>query len=127
MYHWPLRASTPLQSILWPIIDPILVTFEQIFKFRDLNLVTFYFFLIDHVLDWMKNTSLFIYNTKHSGTFANRKYEELFYPKEAENVRPHLSLLEHFADIQVPLFRTKSSLRQILYLLTKNRPFKKRG
>ena len=28
----------------------------------------------------MKNTSLFTYS-KHSGTFANRKYEELSYPK----------------------------------------------
>ena len=25
---------------------------------------------------------------KHSGTFANRKYEELAYPKKSENVRP---------------------------------------
>ena len=28
---------------------------------------------------------------KHSGTFANRKYEELSYPQKAENVRPHSS------------------------------------
>ena len=35
---------TPLQSILWPIIDPILVTFGQICKFCDPNLVTFYFY-----------------------------------------------------------------------------------
>ena len=28
---------------------------------------------------------------KHSGTFANRKYEELSYPKESENARPHSS------------------------------------
>ena len=28
---------------------------------------------------------------KHSGTFANRKYEELSYPKKSENVRPHYS------------------------------------
>ena len=33
---------TPLLSILWPIIDPILVTDGQIFDFRDPNLVTFY-------------------------------------------------------------------------------------
>ena len=25
---------------------------------------------------------------KHSGTFANRKYEELSYPKKSENVWP---------------------------------------
>ena len=28
---------------------------------------------------------------KHSGTFANYKYEELFYPKNSENVRHHYS------------------------------------
>ena len=28
---------------------------------------------------------------KHSGTFANGKYEELSYPKKEENVRPHSS------------------------------------
>ena len=29
---------------------------------------------------------------KHSGTFANRKYEELSNPQKSENVRPHYSL-----------------------------------
>ena len=28
---------------------------------------------------------------KHSGTFANRKHEELSYPQKSENVRPHSS------------------------------------
>ena len=28
---------------------------------------------------------------KHSGTFANPKYEELSYPQKCENVRPHSS------------------------------------
>ena len=28
---------------------------------------------------------------KHSGTFANRKYEELSYPQKSKNVRPHSS------------------------------------
>ena len=28
---------------------------------------------------------------KHSGTFANRKYEELSNPQNLENVRPHYS------------------------------------
>ena len=31
------------------------------------------------------------YAYKHSNTFANRKYEELSYPKKSENVRPHYS------------------------------------
>ena len=28
---------------------------------------------------------------KHSGTFANGKYEELSHPQKSENVRPHSS------------------------------------
>ena len=34
---------------------------------------------------------------KHSGTFANRKYEELSYPKKAENVRTHSKKLSENA------------------------------
>ena len=33
----PLRAPTPLSSYLWPIIDPILVTFGEVCNFRDTN------------------------------------------------------------------------------------------
>ena len=32
--------------------------------------------------------TIFSSQYKHSGTFANRKYEELSYPKKSENVRP---------------------------------------
>ena len=53
----------PLKSILWPIIDPILVTFGQIGNFCYPNLVTFYFNELTHCLDWMKNTSLSFYST----------------------------------------------------------------
>ena len=42
MCRWPLRSPPQLWSILWPIIDPILVTVGQIRNFRILNLVTFY-------------------------------------------------------------------------------------
>ena len=38
----------------------------------------------------MKNTTFHL-QYKHFGTFANRKYEELSYPKKSENVRPHYS------------------------------------
>ena len=66
-------------------MDPISVTFGQICNFRDPNLaVTFYFRL---------NEEHFTFNLqyKHSGTFANRKYEELPYSKNKKNVRPHSS------------------------------------
>ena len=32
---------------------------------------------------------------KHSGTFANRKYEELPFPQQSENVRPHPTANPH--------------------------------
>ena len=63
MCRWPLRAPNPLQSILWPIIDPILVTFGQISKFCDPSLVTFYFYEMMQFLDWMKDTLLFLFNS----------------------------------------------------------------
>ena len=58
----PLRAPTPLLSILWPIIDSTLVTFGQISNFRNPN-YNFLFLWIDPFLDWIKNTLLFIYST----------------------------------------------------------------
>ena len=39
------------------------------------------------------NWPIFHLQYKHSGTFANRKYEEQSYPKKSENVRPHSSKL----------------------------------
>ena len=47
------------------------------------------------------NEEHFTLHAEHSGTFANRKYEELSYPKKAENVRPHssnsLKMRPHFS------------------------------
>ena len=70
------------------IIDPILVSFGQISNFCDPNLVTFYLFIY---LILNEEHFPFHLQYKHSGTFANRKYEELSYPKKSENVRPHSS------------------------------------
>ena len=69
----------------------MLVTLEQICHFYDPNLVTFYFYELTHFLNWIKNTLVFTYTDKHSGTFANRKCEELSYPPKSENVWPHSS------------------------------------
>ena len=55
--------TTPLQSILWPIIEPILVTFGQICNFYDPNLITFYFYELTHFLNGMKNTLFLTYST----------------------------------------------------------------
>ena len=78
MCRWLRGAPTPLQSILWPIIDPILVTFGQVCNFRDPNLVTFHL-CIYFILSEEHFT--FHLQYKHSGTFATRKNEELSYSK----------------------------------------------
>ena len=83
MCSWPLRAPTPLQSILWPIIYPILVPFGQICNFRYPKWVSFYFYELTH---FRLNEEHFAFHLqyKDSRTFANRKYEELSYPKNAK-------------------------------------------
>ena len=78
MCRWPLRAPAPLWSNLWPIIDPIFVTFREICNFRGPTLVTFYFFRIDPFFRLNEEHFTFHLPYKHSATFANRKYEELF-------------------------------------------------
>ena len=42
-------------------------------------------------IEWRTLLITFHLQYKHSGTFANRKYEELSYPQKSENVRPHSS------------------------------------
>ena len=59
-------------------IDPILVTFGQTCNFRDPNLVTFYLCIY---LILNEEHFTFHLQYKHSGLFANLKYEELAYPK----------------------------------------------
>ena len=80
------KSTSPIIVILWPIIDPILVTFGQKCNFRDLNLVTFYLYI--HLISNEEHFTFHLHY-KHSGTFANRKYEELSYPPKLENVRLH--------------------------------------
>ena len=70
------RALIPLRSILWPMTNSILVTFRQRCNLRDPNLVTFYLCMC-----LILNKVPFHLQYKHSGTFANRKYDELSCPK----------------------------------------------
>ena len=60
-------------------------------NFRDPNLVTFYFYELTHFFRFNEQHFTFNLQYKHSGTFANHKYEELFYPQNSENVRHHYS------------------------------------
>ena len=64
-------APTPLQSIRWPIIDPVLVTFGQICNFRDPNLVTFYLciYLSSPILKIERRT-LYFSPTSSPGRFS---------------------------------------------------------
>ena len=91
MCRWALKAPTPLQSILWPVIDPILVTFAQRCNFRDPSLVTFYLCIY---LILNEEHFTFHIQFKHSVTLANRKYEELSHPKNHKKCDPILTLLK---------------------------------
>ena len=73
------------------IIDPILVTFRQVCNFRDPNLVTFYFYELNHFLDRMKTTLLFIYSTSILVRLVTVNKQNCLTPKKSENVRPHSS------------------------------------
>ena len=77
---WPLRA---------PIIV-ILVTFGQMCNFRNANLVTLYLCMY---LILNKEHFTFHLQYKHSGTFANCKYEELSHPKNQKMCNPILVTL----------------------------------
>ena len=91
MCRWALKAPTPLKSILWPVIDPILVTFAQRCNFGDPSLVTFYL-----CISLILNEEHFTFHIqfKHSGTLANRKYEELSHPKNHKKCDLILTLLK---------------------------------
>ena len=68
----------------------MLVTFGQICNFRDPSLVTFYL-----CISLILNEEHFTFHLqyKHSGMFANRKYEELSYPKKQKMCDPILVIL----------------------------------
>ena len=59
-------------------------------NFRDLNLVTFYLCIYLILNEEHFNSHL---QYKHPGTFANRKYEELSYPKNQKMCDPILVTL----------------------------------
>ena len=68
----------------------MLVTFGQMCNFRDPNLVTLYLCIY---LILNEEHFTFHLQYKHSGTFTNRKYEELSYPKTQKMCDPFLVTL----------------------------------
>ena len=93
MCCWPLRAPALLSSILWPIIDTILVTFGKMCNFRDPNLVTFYSYELTHFLDWLKNTLLFICSTNTLVRLLTVNMENCLTPKNPKMCDPILVTL----------------------------------
>ena len=88
-------------------LDPILVTIGQKCNFCDPNLVTFYLFIylvnplnrssknqLTHFLNKLNEEHFtFHLQYKYPGTFANRKYEQLSYPKNPKMCGPILVTL----------------------------------
>ena len=74
----PLASQSPYPIIVYFAANyrPHLSHFWQICNFRDLNLVTLYLCMY---LILNKEQFTFHLQYKHSGTFANREYEELVY------------------------------------------------
>ena len=93
------------------IIDPILVTFGQMCNFRDLNLVTLYLCMYLVV-----NEEHFTFHLqyKHSGTFANYKYEELSYHKNQKTCGPILATL---GSLSTSVFETRTATGSELFSL----------
>ena len=60
-------------------------------NFRDPRLSHFLLLRIDPFFRLNEEHFTFHLQYKHSGTFANRKYGELSYPKKSENALPHYS------------------------------------
>ena len=81
-----------------------IASFGQICTFCNPNLVTFYFCELTHFLNWMKtgahnpdeeHFNFHLQDEHYSGTFANRKYEELSYPRKSEMRDPILVTIEN--------------------------------
>ena len=60
-------------------------------NFRYPHLVTFYFHELNHFLDWMKNTLLFICSSNILVRLLIVNMENCLTPQKSENVRPHYS------------------------------------
>ena len=96
-------SQSPYPIIVYSVANyrPILVTFGQICNFLDPNLVTFYFYELTPFCRLNEELFSFHLQYKHSGTFANRKYEKLSYPKNPKMcdpiVVPLLKMRPHYS------------------------------
>ena len=95
--YMPLASQSPYLIIVYSVVNynmyrPYLSHFWANIKFSRSQLSHFLFMYLPYI-EWRLSEELFTFHLqyKHSGAFANRKYEELSYPKKSENVRPHSS------------------------------------
>ena len=95
MCRWPVRAPTPLSSMMWPIRGAILVTFRKICNFRDPKLITFYFYELTHILDWLRNTLLFIYSTNSLVRLLTVNMKNFLAPKNPKMCDPIIGQSGH--------------------------------
>ena len=74
-----LASQSPYPIIVYSVTNysSTLVTSEQIYNFYDPNLVTFYFYELTLFLKLNEEHFNFHLQYKHSGMFADHKYEEL--------------------------------------------------
>ena len=89
----PLASQSPYHTIVYPVASyrpHHIVTFGQLCNFRDPNLVTIYIYICIYVTFRNEGHFTFHLQYKHSGTFANRKYEKLAYPKNQKMCDPIL-------------------------------------
>ena len=88
----PLASQSPYPIMVYSATNyrPILVTFVQKRNFRDPDTFTLYLCIYP-----ILNEEHFTFHLqyKYSGTFANRKYEELSYPKNQKMCDPILVTL----------------------------------
>ena len=89
----PLGSQSPNPIIVYSVASyrPHLSHFAQRRNFRDPSLVTVYLCIY---LILNEEHFTFHIQYKHSGTFANRKYEELSHPKNHKKCDPILTLLK---------------------------------
>ena len=89
----PLASQSPYPIIVYSVANyiPHLSNFWANMWFLRSHLSHFLFLWIDPFFRLNEKHVTFRVRYKHSGTFANCKYEELSYPKKSENVRPNCS------------------------------------
>ena len=102
-----LASQSPYPIIFYSVTNcrPHLSHLLEICNFRDPNLVTFYFYELNHFFNWMKNTLLFTYSTNILVRLLTVNMKNCLTPKTPKmcdpilvtllKMRPHYSQSSH--------------------------------